>query len=738
MARQDSDGVRLLRLLTSAAVAAGMAFGASASEIVPIDAADREAINDALHLNNVQLQRLVLPDTVNDHMVVNVRLDGRIVLLDLHRRSVMSDEAQLLLDMGNGEMIPLPRPEVRTYRGVARGFDDAPVAATLTEDGLRVFILTNEGVVYSIQPLADTPELPAHLDPTLHAVFSDFDSREIPNFCGGAIEHEEAGCCPGHGSESSTRGSTCLRVIEMVIDIDNSMYNSFSGNTTTITNNVNTIINSTNVIYERDVAATIVVTNFVFRTTLAPYNDTTSSSSLLNQMASHWGGQPTANRDLVHMFTNRNMGGVLGIAWLSGLCSASQGTALSRYNAYASFANKTKIVAHEIGHNCGAPHDNESGSSCAATPSGFLMNPFIQTGSSPSFSTFSDCSVIRITNRFNNSSSSCLGQITEQIATTQPDSASTLVNNSVTINVLINDSDPCGIPEVELVSESSFQGGTVALGNLVQGRRQVVYTPPVDYSGPDSFVYRAVNAAGSSAPTNVTVTVVAGRVPENPSNALPGVFVEYFALEPIPEELPDFDALTPYGDAVFTFVNLIATTGNILSSGRSDNLGMRLNGYVTVPQTAIYTFELESDDGSRMYIGDTLLVDNDMFTGNQLASAQIALAPGAHKITILYYEADGTARLQPRLSGPGFTGGVIPASAWSYVVEDVVIEPCPCDRDGDGFQTIGDYFVFLNEFFAQLGGPGSADFDGDGTVTIGDYFSFLACLSAIATNQACP
>lgn len=64
--------------------------------------------------------------------------------------------------------------------------------------------------------------------------------------------------------------------------------------------------------------------------------------------------------------------------------------------------------------------------------------------------------------------------------------------------------------------------------------------------------------------------------------------------------------------------------------------------------------------------------------------------------------------------------------------------PCPCDRDSDGVQSIGDYFAFLNEFFAQLGGPGTADIDGDGTVTVGDYFTFLACLEAISVSQPCP
>ena len=70
-------------------------------------------------------------------------------------------------------------------------------------------------------------------------------------------------------------------------------------------------------------------------------------------------------------------------------------------------------------------------------------------------------------------------------------------------------------------------------------------------------------------------------------------------------------------------------------------------------------------------------------------------------------------------------------------VEVRIARECPCDRDGDGYITISDYFTFLTEFFAQLGGPGSADIDGDGEVTIGDYFEYLNCIEAMARRARC-
>jgi hypothetical protein len=47
------------------------------------------------------------------------------------------------------------------------------------------------------------------------------------------------------------------------------------------------------------------------------------------------------------------------------------------------------------------------------------------------------------------------------------------------------------------------------------------------------------------------------------------------------------------------------------------------------------------------------------------------------------------------------------------------------DANGDGFVNADDIFFFLNAWFAQSGGPGSADLNGDGVVNADDIFFFL-------------
>lgn len=88
---------------------------------------------------------------------------------------------------------------------------------------------------------------------------------------------------------------------------------------------------------------------------------------------------------LNHLFSGKDFdGNVVGVAYLGVLCSASFGYGVNQVRA----ANNTTAltIAHEMGHNFGAPHDGQSGSACAAQTGSWLMSPSLN-GSS----TFSPC-----------------------------------------------------------------------------------------------------------------------------------------------------------------------------------------------------------------------------------------------------------------------------------------------------------------------------------------------------------
>ncbi len=93
------------------------------------------------------------------------------------------------------------------------------------------------------------------------------------------------------------------------------------------------------------------------------------------------------NRANAHLFTGKDLnGGVVGIAFLSVLCSQNAGFGVDQNLNNATTA--ALVFAHELGHNFGAPHDREPGSACENSNIAGIMNPSIN-GSQQ----FSTCSI---------------------------------------------------------------------------------------------------------------------------------------------------------------------------------------------------------------------------------------------------------------------------------------------------------------------------------------------------------
>ena len=69
-----------------------------------------------------------------------------------------------------------------------------------------------------------------------------------------------------------------------------------------------------------------------------------------------------------------------------------------------------------------------------------------------------------------------------------------------------------------------------------------------------------------------------------------------------------------------------------------DHFGIIFKGYLLVPETGVYSFVTRSDDGSKLFINNTLVVDNDGSHGEIAASGRIALEKGLHPYVLYYFE----------------------------------------------------------------------------------------------------
>ncbi|NWL02277.1 beta-N-acetylhexosaminidase [Flavobacterium collinsii] len=70
-------------------------------------------------------------------------------------------------------------------------------------------------------------------------------------------------------------------------------------------------------------------------------------------------------------------------------------------------------------------------------------------------------------------------------------------------------------------------------------------------------------------------------------------------------------------------------------------IGLKFNGYILIPETGNYTFSTLSDDGSKLFIDDELIVDNDGIHWMNEAYGTIKLEKGFHKLNISYFDLTG-------------------------------------------------------------------------------------------------
>jgi regulation of enolase protein 1 (concanavalin A-like superfamily) len=190
-----------------------------------------------------------------------------------------------------------------------------------------------------------------------------------------------------------------------------------------------------------------------------------------------------------------------------------------------------------------------------------------------------------------------------------------------------------------------------------------LYTAPTTGLGA-ATVRAAVNAVSGAA----TVLTQAGRDPDNPANALAGVDYSYF--EGAYSAVPNFDSATPIKSG-------IGTNFSLAPKNRTDNFGFSFNGYVFVPATGTYTFYTTSDDGSKLFIGGALVVNNDGKHSVQERSGTVILKSGWHAIKVFYFDATGGETLTVSYSGPGIAKQSIPDAALQRVDKPPTVVTAP-------------------------------------------------------------
>ena len=191
------------------------------------------------------------------------------------------------------------------------------------------------------------------------------------------------------------------------------------------------------------------------------------------------------------------------------------------------------------------------------------------------------------------------------------------------------------------------------LGNLANTSSVGGYSPK---GAKGETVYEALTKRFGK---DIEITYIQGEVPNRftdiPNSVLSnskepgkiGLYAEYFNNIEF-SGAPSYTAVEP--DLSNTWWNLSPAPGV-----QVDNFSIRWSGYITAPNTGTYEFSLSSDDYSRLYINNNLVIDNwggENGRRNKSASVQLA-GEQPTSIRLEYAELDENASvsLRWRLAG---------------------------------------------------------------------------------------
>ena len=140
---------------------------------------------------------------------------------------------------------------------------------------------------------------------------------------------------------------------------------------------------------------------------------------------------------------------------------------------------------------------------------------------------------------------------------------------------------------------------------------------------------------------------------------VPSSGVHYNYYEGAWDSLPDLSTLKPVKEGIVP--DFVFTPRN-----QDDNFCFDYEGFIRIPESAVYIFYTSSDDGSRLWIDDQPVVNNDGLHGMAERSGNLALAKGYHKIRVAFFERTGSDNLVVMVKSQSYGIQVLPKEWLSH------------------------------------------------------------------------
>jgi metallopeptidase family M12-like protein/carboxypeptidase family protein len=269
-----------------------------------------------------------------------------------------------------GTSLPVEPDVVQIFKGIVAGNAKSQARFTIKDDLIEGLVI-KDGKQYFLEPAT---RFSSSAPPGSYVFYDAADVIiDLSDSCGVSLgEKVDSAKTIVNGHLQNT--SFPARTIELATEADYE-YVTARGGAINAINDILSIMNQVEGVYENELGLTFqIVYQNVWDTAADPYSSTSDSVELLGQFRDYWNTHFTnIGRDVTHMWTGRNMGGVLGRGYQSVTCIAPASSyGLSRVDDRLPL--KYSTPAHEIAHNLGATHA-EQNQECVGT----IMRPTTST-----------------------------------------------------------------------------------------------------------------------------------------------------------------------------------------------------------------------------------------------------------------------------------------------------------------------------------------------------------------------
>ena len=97
---------------------------------------------------------------------------------------------------------------------------------------------------------------------------------------------------------------------------------------------------------------------------------------------------------------------------------------------------------------------------------------------------------------------------------------------------------------------------------------------------------------------------------------------------------------------------------------RKEHVGLVFEGWINIPEDALYDFYLSGDDGTKLWVDGEVLISSEHPNGSDLRTTKIALKKGFHGVKLAYLQIGGDASLRFEVASDKLKRQTVPSNWW--------------------------------------------------------------------------